>query len=216
MNSKFRRRSLNLATAALCGLGLQACSIANTEFARSLIGSPFGAQQQDFLASGTIIISHSVPDRETSQPETALAPLIGYFPPAASYLPADNETWLEIDRNSKKVNVYKGKSLIKQIAAEGQVSIDVGEYYLQRKQKQPLWYASDEYFQKRQLSTPTAGDRLRYRKGALGKYALYPTTTFPIHCGPVWSDDVGGLRISSNDLSSIYYMLPVGAPIVVK
>jgi len=144
------------------------------------------------------------------------APLIGYFPPAHAYMPADNETWLEVDSKKKTLTLFKGKSAIKEIKGEGSVSLDEGEYYLQHKQKQPLWYAPDDYFKKRKLNIPSPGDRLRYRRGALGNYALYPTTTFPIHCGPIWSKDVGGLRVSATELSSIYYMLPVGAPIVVK
>ncbi len=197
------------------------------------------ATKSRFLKSGTIILSHALPSEGSGQIQSPVvelasnseapagrrqnqakpkifAPLIGYFPPAHAYLPADNETWLEVDSRKKKLTLFKGKSAIKEIAGEGDVSIGEGDYYLQHKQKQPLWYAPDDYFTKRKLNVPGAGDRLRYRRGALGSYALYPTTTFPIHCGPVWSSDVGGLRVSAAELSSIYYMLPVGAPIVVK
>lgn len=169
------------------------------------------------LASSDLASSDEVVELPAERPERKLfAPLIGYFPPAHAYLPADNETWLEVDSTKKKLTLFKGKSAIKEILGEGDVSIGEGDYYLQHKQKQPLWYAPDDYFTKRKLNVPGAGDRLRYRRGALGSYALYPTTTFPIHCGPVWSQDVGGLRVSAAELSSIYYMLPVGAPIVVK
>lgn len=196
----------------------------------SLGGASFFQRGPSYLESGTIIISHQVPEKGTnvslasteeeqtfeSTPSKTLAPLVGYFPPAVTYLPADNETWLEINRETRMLVLYKGKGVIKEIQGEGQVSIAPGDYYLQHKQKQPLWYAPNEYFAKRQLTVPSSNDRLRYRRGALGKFALFPTTTFPIHCAPIWTEDVGGLRVSSTDLSSIYYMLPVGAPIVVK
>ena len=214
----YKQTSLFLALLLLSG-----CSYLS---ANSLKKSSVDEANGRFLSSGTIILSQKVPDNpdgiavardELEEKATpVMAPLLGYFPPAASYLPAENETWLEIHRDTRKLLLFKGKSLIKEIDAEGMVSIKDGDYYLQHKQKQPLWYASDEYFNKRRLALPTTEDRLRYRRGALGQYALYPTMTFPIHCAPVWSDDVGGLRISSTDLSSIYYMLPVGAPIVVK
>ncbi|MFN8388942.1 MAG: L,D-transpeptidase [Bdellovibrionota bacterium] len=181
----------------------------------------------DYLESGTIIISHQVPEHSsgvasatplTGTPELApvFAPLLGYFPPAVTYLPADNETWLEIDHASHMLTLYKGKNVIKEMQGEGDVAIAPGDYYLQHKQKQPKWYAPNNYFAKRQLTIPAPDDSLRYRRGALGKFALFPTTTFPIHCAPIWTEDVGGLRVSATDLSSIYYMLPIGAPIVVK
>lgn len=192
--------------------GLSACS---------LLSKNHKTDSAKYLSAGTIIISHQVPDKNPlaiSEAEEGklYAPLIGYFPPAITYLPADNETWLEVNSQLKKLTLYKGKTPIKEMEAEGSVSLSAGDYYLQHKQKQPLWYAPNEYFSSRQLTVPSPNDRLRYRRGALGKYALFPTTAFPIHCAPLWSEDVGGMRVSSNDLASIYYMLPIGAPIVVK
>lgn len=178
-----------------------------------------------FKSSGTIVMSHRVPDNASfsnlsnsdklASSPSLFAPLIGYFP-AMSYLPADNEIWIEISRSEKKISIYKGKETLKDIKAEGNVELDAGEYYLQHKQKQPLWYASDDYFKNRKLEVPDSSARLRYRKGALGRYALYPTTNFPIHCAPIWTEEVGGLKVSLNDMVDIYSMIPVGAPIIVK
>lgn len=213
---------------------LSACTASDRSFLRDLT---WFSGEQKFLDSGTIILSHQVPSKSAvasnkpapiaEEVQTAgadkkeikkkqLAPLVGYFPPAPTYLPADNETWLEINQKTKVLTLYKGKGVVKEMHSEGNVSIATGDYYLQHKQKQPLWYAPNEYFAKRQLSIPSSSDRLRYRRGALGQFALFPTTTFPIHCAPLWTEDVGGLRLSATDLASIYYMLPVGAPIVVK
>lgn len=173
-----------------------------------------------FADSGTIILSQVAPAKNA--PSTAgsgatnFAPLIGYFPPASAYLPADNETWLEINRSTKKVSVYRGGTTIKEIQAEGAIPVEPGDYYLDYKQKDPRWYAPDEYFLKRKLTVPPTDSPLRYRRGALGKYALFPKADFPIHCAPVWTDDVGGLRVSVADLSSIYYLLPYKAAVVIK
>ena len=187
---------------------------------------PDQAAQNTFLSSGTIIVSQQISSEMKQQAMTSanipesepkmFAPLIGYFPPAATYLPAENESWVEILRASKKVLIHKGLSIVAEIQGEGDIPLAPGEYYIQHKQKSPLWYAPDEYFSKRQLEVPAQGDRSRYRRGALGQFAIYPTTTFALHCGPVWTEDVGGLRISSSDLSSVYYTLPVGAPVVVR
>ncbi len=231
---------LKFSLAFACILGLSACSSSKLPAAPELLSSL--RQDSSYLSSGTIILSRQMPKVNTqsdtllshaggSSSDTAsswqknsladiapktFAPLIGYFPPVQGYVPADNETWLEVDRDSKKLTLFKGKNPLKVFAAEGNINIGPGDFYLQHKQKEPLWYAPDEYFENRKLATPRPGDRLRYRRGALGRYALYPTTTFPIHCGAVWSPDVGGLRVSSSDLASIYYMLPLGAPIVVR
>lgn len=142
--------------------------------------------------------------------------VFAFVPPAIGFDPADNETWLEIERETKSLTLNRGKTVIKKIQAEGTVDLDAGLYALQHKQKRPLWYAPDSYFVKRRMKVPGNSERQRYRRGALGQYVLYPTTTFPIHSGPIWTADVGGLRLSRSDLSSIYYMLPIGASIVVK
>ncbi len=177
-----------------------------------------------YAASGTVILSgvlsgDPVPASANSLADNQpvkMAPLVGYLPPTLGFIPADNETWLEVDRLSKMVILYKGNNKIKEIQGEGNVSIDAGEYFIQQKQKHPLWYATDDYFTRRRLTIPTKEDRLRYRRGAYGPFAIFPSTNFPIHSGPIWSSDVGGLRISKGDLSAIYYTLPVGAPVVVK
>jgi hypothetical protein len=177
-----------------------------------------------FQKSGTVILSGNLSGSASvsnssvaaeNQP-VKFAPLVGYLPPTLGFIPAENETWLEVDRLSKTVILYKGKTKMKEMHGEGSVSIDAGEYFIQQKQKHPLWYATDDYFSRRKLSVPSKEDRLRYRRGAYGPFAIFPSTNFPIHSGPVWSSDVGGLRISKGDLSSIYYELPVGAPVVVK
>ena len=225
------KRIFKVSSILLLSSSLVACSVQlpSFSFSRNLKSGGTdsfltGASKPDnkYSASGTIIISQRVPEKDGSSmvlartESTRMAPLIGYFPPAGSYNPADNESWLEIERKSKTITLYKGANAVKQLSAEGEIKIGPGEFYLQHKQSEPLWYAPDLYFQKRKLATPKPGDRLRYRRGALGKLALYPTTTFPIHCGPVWNDDVGGLRLSTQELTAIYEALPVGAAIVVK
>ena len=190
----------------------------------SAFHSSSGSGVEQFASSGTVILSGVLSGRpveaETAQvaesKPVSMAPLVGFLPPTLGFIPADNETWLEIDRLTKTVVLFKGKNKIKEMQGEGSVSIDAGEYFIQQKQKHPLWYATDDYFSRRRLSIPSKEDPLRYRRGAYGPFAIFPSTNFPIHSGPVWSSDVGGLRISKGDLSAIYYTLPVGAPVVIK
>ncbi|NQV20936.1 MAG: ribulose-phosphate 3-epimerase, partial [Rhodospirillales bacterium] len=65
-------------------------------------------------------------------------------------------------------HLHRTLQLIKSLGVKAGVSLNPGTYALQHKQKRPLWYASDEYFAKRQLPIPPPGDRQRYRRGALG------------------------------------------------
>lgn len=144
------------------------------------------------------------------------APLLGFVPVHASFQPADNEMWMELERETSTIRVYKGKEKLKEVKGEGKISLAPGEYPLQHKQKNPLWYAPDEYFEKRQLKIPPRGDHFRYRRGALGSHAIYPTMDFIIHSGPFMSEEIGGLKISDSDLTSIFSLINVGFPIVVK
>ncbi len=151
-----------------------------------------------------------------SAPSLRFAPIVGFFPPTASFNPADNELWIEIDSSTKELRVFKGTDQIKKLKGEGEVTLAPGEYPLQHKQKNPLWYAPDEYFEKRLLKVPPRGDTFRYRRGALGTYAIYPTTSFPIHSGPFWSDEIGGFKVSEADLAAIFLMIKPGTPVIVR
>lgn len=176
------------------------------------VASARTAEREQLASSGAAGVSQ---DPKSGMPRL-MAPLVGYFPPAGVFVPAENETWIEINRERGLLSVFRGKEVVKEAKTEGSVSLPEGDYYLQHKQAQPLWYAPNDYFKKRQLLVPEAENRLRYRRGALGQFALYPTTTFPIHCGPIWSEDVGGLRVSPQDMASIYHLVPLGSPVVVK
>lgn len=221
-------------------LGMSGCNaiprvnfpdVSMSDFASIFPSGIFGSDDDDrFLQSGTIIISRQVPDPEAAPQPTVLsgddtaptttsrlmAPLVGYFPPGGTFVPAENETWIEINRQRNVLSVFRGKELVKEAKTEGSVGLPEGDYVLRHKQSRPLWYAPNDYFKKRQLLVPDTENRLRYRRGALGQFALYPTTTFPIHCGPIWSEDVGGLRVSPQDMASIYHLVPLGTPVVIK
>lgn len=190
----------------------------------------FSAKQQiAFRESGSIILSRPMPSAEglsfakaispdtgTIERQRVMAPLLGYFPPTKDYLPAVNESWLEVDRKNSTITLYEGKNAVRKVNAEGQVTIHSGDYFLLHKDKQPKWYASDEYFHARGLSVPPELDATRYLRGALGPVALYPVAGFPIHSSPLWSKDVGGLRVLPSELTPLFDSLEVGARIVVR
>src|SRR5262245_48772801 len=113
-------RNISLFGVALFGAStLVGC----TGLRNNLFAGNFFSGGEKYLESGTIILSHQVPNKDKSvaalaqpplsveegQSPTArvMAPLVGYFPPAVTYLPADNETWLEINRDSKTLVLFK-------------------------------------------------------------------------------------------------------------
>jgi hypothetical protein len=110
----------------------------------------------------------------------------------------------------------EGDKEISVSSGEGFENLKPGTYHVLHKQRNALWYAPDSYFSSRSLPLPAQGDRSRFRRGALGEFVLYVDKETPIHSGPVWSAEVGGVRLGSADLSRMYYSLDVGAPIEVR
>lgn len=189
-----------------------ACSM-SSEKRQSLASS-------EFLGSGTIIVSGIVPtgNSELASHATSdvLAPLIGYFPPAESYLPADNEAWLQVDSKNMTVSLYRGKKVFMESFGEGFVHLTQGKYFLKKKSADPLWYASDAYFQLRNLSVPSSNNPERFLSGALGEIALYPSEDFPIHNARIWSEEVGGLKVDDAFVQLLFSELNEGSVVVVK
>jgi len=203
----------NLIPALILTSALCSCSAAKKPADLAAPGSPY-------LSSGTIVLSRQVPSELTSaqiaEPNQSYSPVVGYIPPLSGILPASNEFWVEIDTHAMTVSVFRGDEKVKSVQAEGTVPLAPGKYALQYKQKFPTWYAPNSYFEKRKLDVPSEQDKSRFRKGALGDYALYPTSEFAIHCSPVPSSDVGGIRLPKQELSSLFQQLPLGTSVVVK
>jgi hypothetical protein len=84
---------------------------------------------------------------------------------------------------------------------------------IELKQESPLWYAPDSYFERRGLPVPPPFSHTRFRRGALGPFALFLTGEIPLHSAPFWSDEVGGLRVSEEVASALFQHLPLGATI---
>jgi hypothetical protein len=125
-------------------------------------------------------------------------------------------TWISIDRAQQKLTLFDGAAAIGSFGGEGFDKLPAGSFHLILKQRNPLWYAPDSYFTARNLTVPAPGDRSRFRRGALGDFAVFLDKKTALHSGPVWSSDIGGLRMEENDLSRVYYQLDLGALVEVK
>lgn len=152
----------------------------------------------------------------TTTTDQKFSPILGYIPPMTGILPAANEIWLEIDGKNKTMTLIKGEQRLKAVPMQGQIPLAPGKYALQYKQHFPTWYAPNSYFEKRNLQVPGEQDQGRYLKGALGEYALYPTSSVVIHSSPIWSDEIGGLRVQKDEIAEVFSQLSLGSSIIVK
>jgi hypothetical protein len=52
--------------------------------------------------------------------------------------------------------------------------------------------------------------------GALGHQALFFDKQLAIHSGPVWSEEIGGVKLSREDMNSVFETVSVGTVIEVR
>lgn len=164
--------------------------------------------QPQWLASGVVALARPVPQHEFLSPSK----LLGFMPLQAVQL----GTWMKVSTTAGAIELMEGNTALLKTAAHGIKSLEPGVYNIVHKQREPLWYAPDRYFVARKLSTPPAGDKRRYLRGALGEYVVYLDKDTPIHSGPVWINDIGGLQLPTKDLARLYYQLEVGSLVRVE
>lgn len=172
--------------------------------ARRPIAEPEGA---DVKSNGLISLTRLAPT-VTNTPHSVLG-----------FIPVDSDRvgkWISIDASKGLITLMEGQEAIASAQAEGKMKLEPGRYNILHKQRSPLWYAGDSYFLKRGLSVPGSGDKIRYRRGALGDFALFIDKETSLHSSPVWTDEVGGLRISDEEIRKIYYSVDIGSLIEIK
>ncbi len=100
--------------------------------------------------------------------------------------------------------------------AQGAYSLTKGAYSVALKQTDPLWYAPPTYFLRRGMKVPPDGSKPRFMKGALGHQALFFDKQLAIHSGPVWNDEIGGVKLSREDMNTVFETVSVGTVIEVR
>jgi hypothetical protein len=88
--------------------------------------------------------------------------------------------------------------------------LKAGTYTLAHKQRNPLWYAPQEYFSARGMPVPSEGDKNRFLRGAYGDFALFIDAETAIHSGPFDLEELTGARCEEKDMSKIFYSLEIG------
>jgi len=208
--------------AAILACSSTACSLSK--------GDAFVSRQIPTLeTSGTIIISGALPSRQSTydglrtaeKQKTPFASLLGYAPSAsklkpAHYTPAMNEYWLEISREQARIVVRRGEEQVGEFMTDGSFAVSAGSYIVESKEQNPSWYAPDEYFLARSREVPTPGSSERFRRGALGRAALFASSGLIIHSSPIWTPEVGGLRVEVSAIEELFSKLTPGTRIDIK
>lgn len=163
-----------------------------------------------WLKDGMIAISRPVP----ATSELSSTSMLGFMPVKAAAVHIG--PWISIDRQNKVLALMEGDKEISSLSGQGLENLKPGTFQILHKQRNALWYAPDSYFQVRGLDVPGQGDRSRYRRGALGDFVLYVDKNTPIHSGPIWNPEIGGVRLNDSDISKLYYSVEVGSAVEVR
>ena len=192
--------------------GLQGCSRVTTQEI-----APQQRSDTPFLIQGSLLIARPLPlpallGGSSSQQLNAFGFAPGALPPR---MLSTSSPTLKISRADKKIELWNGEALILSLPGDGIENLKSGTFRVILKQKNPLWYAPTRYFEQRALVVPSEGDKARFLRGALGEYVLYFDKESTLHGGPLWSDEIGGVKVEEAALSKLYYLLSVGSEVVV-
>ena len=192
-----------------------------------------GRLSANWAKDGSISVARPLPKPLNVQPRL-LDSIFGFLPTFSSETRSGR--WLQVNIAEKNISVMEGETTRLVIAGEGFESLssqiilserddvhlskrgtsskdDELVFQVLHKQEDPLWYAPDNYFSARKLPLPNRNSRERFRRGALGLKALFIRRDLPIHSGPFWSKEIGGLRVSEGDMRALYSEIEVGLPV---
>jgi hypothetical protein len=102
------------------------------------------------------------------------------------------------------------------VKAQGAYALKKGTYSVALKQMDPLWYAPPTYFLRRGMKVPPEGSKARFMRGALGHQALFFDKQLAIHSGPVWNDEIGGVKLSQEDMTRLFETVTIGTQVQVR
>lgn len=225
------KRQLYLSLLLILSSSLAACSttgVAAIDYQDEAQSSDLSQSQTASIVnhSGTIILSGSIPSTDAEYQDVNLryAPLLGYASAPQSkmasdvhdYTPAINEYWLAISRDDNRVQVRRGDEHLGEYRIAGASEVTPGSYFVRSMDLNPSWYAPDEYFLSRELVVPSPGSSQRFRRGALGRAAIFASKDMVLHSSPVWTPEVGGIRLEQDSIKALFDLLGTGSRIEVR
>jgi hypothetical protein len=164
---------------------------------------------KNFMEDGAITISRPAPAAKQQSVTSSML----------AFLPVESQKkgkWVSIDRTAGTIQLMSNDESLIIAKGKGLDALKPGTYKIMHKQRSAPWHASESYFQKRNLEIPAAGSKDRFLRGALGQFVIFLNEELPVHSGPIWSEDIGGIQVSEKELSRIYYSVNAGASVEVQ
>ncbi len=171
-----------------------------------------------WLQNGSLGLSRPVPavsQSSTSTPDTS-SPRASLRPTLSETVESANTNTLIISRNDKTLTAISPGSAPLVIKSEGAQLLPEGSFSVTQKEQNSLWYAPRDYFLRRSLAVPAEGSRERFKRAALGSKTIFLNDSTPIHSGPVWMEEIGGIRLNTDQMEQIFSMVTVGTRVEVR
>lgn len=123
---------------------------------------------------------------------------------------------LVIDRLSGTLLLSRGNKILRKFEfLKGLGKLKKGALTVASIEESPVWNAPDEYFTNRNMDIPEIGAIERELKGALGEIALRLSDNTILHNSPIWTNEIGGIKVSDNELKILSNYLKVGSKVLV-
>lgn len=163
-----------------------------------------------WLADGALGLSRPVPPARAVDVRASLAPEM-FRAEDATVSPQ-----LIVSRRDRSITAIRPGEAPLVMKADGAQYLPPGSFSITARELAPLWYAPSRYFRRRSMSIPAEGSRERFKRAALGSRVLYLNNQVPIHSGPIWMEEIGGIRLSENDMVQLFSLATVGMRLDVR
>ena len=176
-------------------------------------------QTQTWLPDGSLSISRPIPkpnlfSEPMAQPKLFSDPRARMRAPTMPEAPASPRLVIDTTTHTMALELPGESPVV--IKAHGAYAMKRGAYAITLKQTDPLWYAPPTYFLRRGIKVPPEGSRTRFMKGALGHQALVLDKQIAIHTGPVWTDEIGGIKVSNEDMARLFETVTIGTKVEIR
>jgi hypothetical protein len=169
------------------------------------------ASAENWLPDGSVAIIRPVPKQNLFS-----EPMARMRSPIKPEVDTITEPRLTVERTNHSVTLQVPGQPPLTMRANGAYALKPGSFTIALKQNDPLWYAPPTYFLRRGMKVPPEGSKARFMRGALGHKALFIDKQIAIHSGPVWTEEIGGLRVSEEDMAKLFDVLPIGTKVDVR
>jgi hypothetical protein len=209
------QRGLSLIVVTLCLVCVTGCAVRTADTAAR--GTAGG-----WLQSGSLALSRPLPGlpSPSSSAKAGAAALQSPENALASALTDSSTeggaTSITILKREGTLTASRPGSTPLVLKTDGTQYLREGSFSVTQKEEGPLWYAPKEYFTSRALPIPPEGSRQRFKRAALGSRAIYLNDQTPIHSGPVWLKEIGGVRVNSSAMNELYSMIQVGTRVDIR